>query len=299
MINVSAQRTLKTPTQCSGVALHSGEQVTMILHPASAGHGIVFRRTDLGGVEIAASWRNVVDAAMCTAIDDGQGCRIATVEHLMAAFAGCGIDNAVVEIDGPELPIMDGSANPFVFLIDCAGTVEQDAPRRAIRVLEAVEITDGARATRLLPAEGFSITVEIEYPTPPILSQRYTVSLDRFRADIARARTYGFLHEVESLHAVGLARGASLLNAVVVSGEAIVNAEGLRYTDEFVRHKALDAIGDLYLAGAPIIGRFEGIRSGHRMNHRLLAALFAAPHTWCWEPGEAAALSRRRVSAAV
>jgi UDP-3-O-[3-hydroxymyristoyl] N-acetylglucosamine deacetylase len=236
---------------------------------------------------------------MCTAVADARGCRVATVEHLMAAFAGCGVDNAVVEVDGPELPIMDGSASPFVFLIDCAGTVEQDAPRRAIRVLKPVEISEGSRATRLLPADSFSITVEIEYPTPPILSQRYTVALDRFRSEIARARTYGFMHEVESLHAAGLARGASLLNAVVVSGEAVVNEEGLRYTDEFVRHKALDAIGDLYLAGAPIIGRFEGIRSGHRMNQRLLAALFAAPDAWCWEPGEPAALPRRRVSAAV
>jgi UDP-3-O-[3-hydroxymyristoyl] N-acetylglucosamine deacetylase len=272
----------------------------MTLHPAPAGTGIVFRRADLGGTEILASWRNVVDAPMCTALVDGCGTRVATVEHLLAAFAGCSVDNAIVEIDGPELPIMDGSAGPFVFLIDCTGTVAQDAPRRAIRILRPVEVADSGRATRLLPGEGFSVTVEIDYPTPPILSQRYTVPLDRFRAEIARARTYGFLHEVESLHAAGLARGASLLNAVVVSGEAVVNEEGLRYSDEFVRHKALDAIGDLYLAGAPIIGRFEGIRSGHRMNHRLLAALFAAPDAWCREPAEsaAAAAPRPRVSAA-
>jgi UDP-3-O-[3-hydroxymyristoyl] N-acetylglucosamine deacetylase len=299
MTSAALQRTLKTATQCSGVALHSGAQVGMKLHPAEAGTGIVFRRTDLGGAEILASWRNVVDAPMCTALVDGSGTRVATVEHLLAAFAGCGVDNAIVEIDGPELPIMDGSAGPFVFLIDCTGTVAQDAPRRAIRILRPVEIADSGRATRLLPGEGFSVTVEIDYPTPPILSQRYTVSLDRFRAEIARARTYGFLHEVESLHAAGLARGASLLNAVVVSGEAVVNEEGLRYSDEFVRHKALDAIGDLYLAGAPIIGRFEGIRSGHRMNHRLLAALFAAPDAWCWEPADpaVAAAPRLRVSA--
>ena len=300
MTSAALQRTLKTATQCSGVALHSGAQVTMTLHPAPAGTGIVFRRADLGGTEILASWRNVVDAPMCTALVDGSGTRVATVEHLLAAFAGCSVDNAIVGIDGPELPIMDGSAGPFVFLIDCTGTVAQDAPRRAIRILRPVEVADSGRATRLLPGEGFSVTVEIDYPTPPILSQRYTVPLDRFRAEIARARTYGFLHEVESLHAAGLARGASLLNAVVVSGEAVVNEEGLRYSDEFVRHKALDAIGDLYLAGAPIIGRFEGIRSGHRMNHRLLAARFAAPDAWCWEPAEsaAAAAPRPRVSAA-
>ena len=283
-----SQRTLKTVTRCSGVALHSGDAVEIALHPAAPDTGIVFRRVDLDGLEIAASWRQVADAPMCTALTDAAGNRVCTIEHLLAAFAGCGIDNAVVEIDGPELPVMDGSASPFMFLIDCAGTVQQDAPRRAIRVLQPVEVTDGRRMTRLLPADGFSVTVEIDYPTPPILRQRFTVTLDRFRDEVARARTYGFLHEVESLHAAGLARGASLLNAVVVSGETVVNEDGLRYADEFVRHKALDAFGDLYLAGAPIIGRFEGIRSGHRMNHRLLAALFNTPGAWCWEPAESA-----------
>jgi UDP-3-O-[3-hydroxymyristoyl] N-acetylglucosamine deacetylase len=284
MTNGISQRTLKTVTRCSGVALHSGEEVAIALHPAPIDTGIVFRRLDRPGSEVRASWRHVVDAPMCTALADDAGNRIATIEHLLAAFAGCGIDNAVVEIDGPELPVMDGSASPFVFLIDCAGTLRQDAPRRAIRVLKPVEVTDGDRVTRLLPGEGFTVTVEIDYPTPPILRQRFTVTVDRFRDEVARARTYGFLHEVETLHAAGLARGASLLNAVVVSGETVVNEDGLRYADEFVRHKALDAFGDLYLAGAPIIGRFEGIRSGHRMNHRLLAALFAAPDSWCWDP---------------
>jgi UDP-3-O-[3-hydroxymyristoyl] N-acetylglucosamine deacetylase len=234
---------------------------------------------------------------MCTALADSEDRRVATVEHLMAALSGCGIDNAIVELDGPELPIMDGSAEPFVFLIDCAGSVVQEAPRRAIRVLKPVEVVDGARTTRLVPAEVFSVTVEIDYPSPPIMSQRFTVTLDRFRSELARARTYGFLHEVEALHAAGLARGASLDNAVVVNGQQVVNQEGLRYPDEFVRHKALDAIGDLYLAGAPIIGRFEGVRSGHRMNHRLLAALFATPGAWCWEPA-ARPEPERRVAAA-
>lgn len=179
---------------------------------------------------------------------------------------------------------MDGSAEPFAALIDQAGTVELDRTRTAIRVLAPVEIADAERVARLLPDERFSVTVEIDYPMPPILRQRFSTTLDRFRADVSRARTYGFLHEVESLHAAGLARGASLDNAVVVSGDAVVNAEGLRFPDEFVRHKALDAIGDLFLAGAPLIGRFEGIRSGHRMNHRLLAALFAETGAWCREP---------------
>lgn len=297
MTNASLQRTLKTSTHCSGIALHHGGQVAMTLHPAAANSGIVFRRIDLGGATIAASWRNVVDAPMCTALADSEDRRVATVEHLMAALSGCGIDNAIVELDGPELPIMDGSAEPFVFLIDCAGSVVQEAPRRAIRVLKPVEVVDGARTTRLVPAEVFSVTVEIDYPSPPIMSQRFTVTLDRFRSELARARTYGFLHEVEALHAAGLARGASLDNAVVVNGQQVVNQEGLRYPDEFVRHKALDAIGDLYLAGAPIIGRFEGVRSGHRMNHRLLAALFATPGAWCWEPA-ARPEPERRVAAA-
>lgn len=261
----------------------------MTLRPAPAGSGVVFRRTDLDGVEIAASWRNVVDAPMCTALTDSAGNRVATIEHLLAAFAGCAVDNAVVEIDGPELPIMDGSAEPFAALIDRAGTVEQDLPRSAIRVLAPIEIADAERATRLLPDDRFSVTVEIDYPTPPILRQRFSTTLDRFRAEVSRARTYGFHHEVESLHAAGLARGASLDNAVVVKDEAVVNLEGLRFPDEFARHKALDAIGDLFLAGAPLIGRFEGIRSGHRMNHRLLAALFAAPGAWRWEPLESPA----------
>jgi UDP-3-O-[3-hydroxymyristoyl] N-acetylglucosamine deacetylase len=297
MTNGISQRTLKTVTRCSGVALHSGDAVEIALHPAAVDTGIVFRRVDLGGTEIAASWRHVADAPMCTAVTDAAGNRVCTIEHLLAAFAGCGIDNAVVEIDGPELPVMDGSAGPFVFLIDCAGTVQQDAPRRAIRVLRPVEVADAERVTRLLPADGFSVTVEIDYPTPPILRQRFTVTLDRFRDEVARARTYGFLHEVESLHAAGLARGASLLNAVVVSGETVVNEDGLRYSNEFVRHKALDAFGDLYLAGAPIIGRFEGIRSGHRMNHRLLAALFATPDAWCWEPADSAPAARPATAA--
>ncbi len=261
----------------------------MRLCPAPADRGIIFRRTDRGNAEIAASWRNVADVPMCTALQNADGIRVATVEHLLAALAGCGIDNAVVEIDGPELPVMDGSAAPFVFLIDCAGVLPQDSPRTAIRVLEPIEIADENRSARLLPGDGFSVSVEIDYPFPPIHCQRFCAPMDRFRAEIARARTYGFLNEVESLHAAGLARGASLDNAVVLDGERVINEDGLRYPDEFVRHKALDAIGDLYLAGAPLIGRFEGVRSGHRMNHRLLAALFSRPQAWRMEPvdGEA------------
>ena len=287
------QTTLETLVRCSGIALHSGATAAMTLRPAPAGSGVVFRRSALGGVEIAPSWRNVVDAPMCTALTDPAGNRVATIEHLLAAFAGCGIDNAIVEIDGPELPIMDGSAEPFAVLIDRAGTLEQELPRTAIRVLAPVEIADAERTTRLLPDDRFSVTVEIDYPTPPILRQRFSTTLDRFRAEVSRARTYGFRHEVESLRAAGLARGASLDNAVVVQDERVVNLEGLRFPDEFVRHKALDAIGDLFLAGAPLIGRFEGIRSGHRMNHRLLAALFAAPDSWCWEPQESPSRRRR------
>lgn len=268
----------------------------MKLCPAAADSGVVFRRTDRGGAEIAASWRNVADVPMCTALQNADGVRVSTVEHLLAALAGCGIDNVVVEIDGPELPVLDGSAAPFVFLIDCAGTLLQARPRRAIRVLEPIEVADDERTARLLPGDCFSVTVEIDYPFPPIRRQRFTASVERFRTEIARARTYGFLDQVESLHAAGLARGASLRNAVVVNGEQVMNEEGLRYSDEFVRHKALDAIGDLFLAGAPLIGRFEGIRSGHRMNHRLLAALFARPEAWQLEPAAAEPESAPRMA---
>ena len=285
------QRTLKNAIRCSGISLHSGSKVSMTMRPAEANTGIVFHRTDIvnGNRTIAASWRNIVESTMCTALGNADGVTIATVEHLMAALAGCGIDNLLVEVDGGELPIMDGSASPFVFLAECAGIVEQDAPRTAIHVLKPVTVGDRNRSAALIPGPDFSVRFEIEYDNPAISRQECVVRLANgtFKSEISRARTYGFLVEVDSLRAAGLAQGASLDNAVVIDGNGVLNEGGLRYRDEFVRHKVLDSIGDLYLAGAPLIGQFHGRCSGHKLNHQLLRALFADPSAWCFSgPGE-------------
>jgi len=280
-ITAPLQKTLKTVIGCRGVGLHSGRRVAMNLLPAAPGTGIVFRRTD-AGVEIRANWINAVESARCTALSDGEGTSVGTVEHLMAALAGTEIDNAIVELDGPEVPIMDGSAAPFVFLIECAGVVEQDAPRRAIEVLRPISVVaDGAMAV-LSPDHCFSMSFEIDFESSLIRRQGMSVAIDAgtFKSELSRARTFGLLDEVARLREAGLARGGSLDNVIVVSGDRVLNSGGLRYDDEFVRHKMLDAVGDLYLAGAPIIGHFRGVRSGHAHTRRLLAALFADPEAW-------------------
>ena len=279
MSNVLKQQTLKNVIGCSGVGLHSGARVTMSIAPADINTGIRFKRTDISGGQavIEANWRNVVDSRLCSTLANSDGVSIATVEHLMAAFAGLGIDNALVEINGPEVPIMDGSAAPFAFLIECAGIREQDAPRMAIRVLRPIEVREATRHASLTPADGFALGFDIEFSSPAVASQSHTIDLidGAFKKEVARARTFGFEHEVAALRAAGLLKGGSLDNAVVVSGAKVLNDSGLRYSDEFVRHKILDSVGDLYLAGNPILGRFHGSRSGHAMNHMLLAALFA------------------------
>jgi UDP-3-O-[3-hydroxymyristoyl] N-acetylglucosamine deacetylase len=275
------QQTLKTEIGCRGVGLHSGRRVAMNLLPAAPGTGIVFRRTD-ADAEIRANWVNAVESGRCTALSDGEGTSVGTVEHLMAALAGTEIDNAVVEIDGPEVPVMDGSAAPFVFLIECAGVVEQDAPRRAIKVLRPISVVaDGATAT-LSPDHCLSMSFEIDFESTLIRRQGMSIAIDAgtFKSELSRARTFGLLDEVARLRAAGLGRGGSLDNVVVVSGDRVLNSGGLRYENEFVRHKMLDAVGDLYLAGAPIIGHFRGVRSGHVHTRRLLAALFADPEAW-------------------
>ncbi|MDH5749839.1 MAG: UDP-3-O-acyl-N-acetylglucosamine deacetylase, partial [Rhodospirillales bacterium] len=249
------QQTLKSTIGCSGVALHSGAKVTMTLRPALADRGITFIRTDIAGrgAVIPASWDNVVDTRLCTTLGNDQGVTIGTVEHLMAALAGSGIDNAIIEVSGPEVPIMDGSSAPFVFLIECAGTIKQDAPRRVIRILEPVVLEAEGQSVSLLPDDSFSIDFEIDFDSPAISRQTISVGLENegvFKAELSRARTFGFLHEVEQMWAAGLAQGGSLDNAVVVSGDRVLNEDGLRFGDEFVRHKVLDALGDLYLAGA-------------------------------------------------
>ena len=277
----AAQKTLKTPIGCSGVGLHSGTRVAMTLKPAAPGSGIVFHRTDLHGEAaiVPASWRNVVDTRMCTALANAHGTRVGTVEHLMAALFGCAIDNAIVEIDGPEVPVMDGSSAPFVFLIECAGTVDQAAIRQGIEVCREVSVLEDGCHVSIAPAAGFSVSFEIDFGDNAIARQSCELDLARggFKADLSRARTFGFVHDIDRLQAAGLARGGSLDNAVVISGNRILNDEGLRYDDEFVRHKMLDCVGDLYLAGAPLIGQVTAVRSGHRHNYSLLSTLFADP----------------------
>lgn len=255
----------------------------MALHPAAPDTGIVFRRTDQDNTEIAANWRNVVDSTLCTTLGNPDGVTVATVEHLMASFAGLEVDNAVVELDGPEVPVMDGSAAPFVFLIECAGLVEQSALRHAIKVMKSVRVGGKGSSAMLVPDDEFRLSFVIDFTSGAISRQELSVAIDAesFKHDISRARTFGFLDEVDRMRAAGLARGGSLDNAVVISGDRILNQEGLRYGDEFVRHKMLDALGDLYLAGRPILGHFHGMRSGHATNRRLVEALLEDATAWC------------------
>jgi UDP-3-O-[3-hydroxymyristoyl] N-acetylglucosamine deacetylase len=280
----AGQRTLKAPIHCTGIGVHLGESAALVLRPAPVDTGILFRR--LGGpngpVEIPAHWRHAEESALCTTLTDGAGTTIMTVEHLMAALAGCGIDNCVVEVLGPEVPIMDGSADKFVFLIECAGIVEQGAPRRAIKVLRRVEIVEGDASAALEPADGASIEFEIDFPGAVIGHQtaRYVSDPAGFKAEIARARTFGFLADAVRLRQIGRALGASLDNTIVIDGDRVMNEEGLRFADEFVRHKVLDAVGDLALAGGPLLARFVGRRSSHRLTRRLLEALFTDAQAW-------------------
>jgi UDP-3-O-[3-hydroxymyristoyl] N-acetylglucosamine deacetylase len=280
------QKTLKAPIHCTGIGLHSGVKAAMTLRPASANTGIVFRRLDVEGgpVEILADWRHSVESALCTTLTDGAGTTIMTIEHLMSALAGCGIDNAIVDIIGPEVPIMDGSAAPFVFLIECAGTIEQLASRRFVKVLKPVLVEQGQASVSLEPGEDFTVDFTIDFASKAIQHQTTSITVDPsvFKTEISRARTFGFLAEIDRLRAAGLTLGGSLDNAIVIDGDTVLNEGGLRYGDEFVRHKALDAIGDLYLAGSPLLGRFEGVRSSHALNRRVLEALFGDDSAWCY-----------------
>jgi len=281
------QRTLKTAIGCTGVGLHSGSRVTMTLRPAAPDTGIRFRRVDIagGGGIVPAHWATVNDTRLNTCLRNGDGVAVGTVEHLMAALCGMQIDNCLIDINGPEVPVMDGSAAPFLFLIECAGTLEQSAPRRAIKVLKRVTVRDGDKVASLSPASSFSVRVEIDFASSAIARQDFFLGLSEssFKAEVARARTFGFEQEVAMLRANGLARGGSLDNAVVIdsTGTKVLNDDGLRYGNEFVRHKVLDAVGDLYLAGGPILGHFNGIRTGHALNNQLLRQLFADSSAYC------------------
>lgn len=281
------QSTLAAAVDINGVGLHSGEMIVMTLRPAAANSGVVFRRTDLASkdtkiTDIPATYAHVVETVMSTVIGNEAGTRVGTIEHLMAALSALRVDNVLVEISGAEVPVLDGSSVIFVEKIAKVGLVALDAPRKAIRVLKPVTVQDGLKKASLLPGDSFKLAFEIEFDNPVIGHQEVEADLydDFFVDDILHARTFGFYSDFEKLQAAGLARGASLENAVVIDGERILNEDGLRCEDEFVRHKVLDAVGDLSLSGLPLIGRYEGVRSGHAMNNLVLRALFADASAW-------------------
>ncbi|MBM3545044.1 MAG: UDP-3-O-acyl-N-acetylglucosamine deacetylase [Alphaproteobacteria bacterium] len=274
------QTTLASEISLKGTGVHSGAPVSMALCPADGDTGVRFLLSD--GTEIAADQGSITGVTMSTVLGDGNGSAVATVEHLLAALHGLGVDNAVVEMDNPEVPIMDGSASYFVEAIDEAGLAELDTPRRFLKVLKPVRVDDGGAYGELTPYNGFHLDIEIEFDTPVIGNQRIEIDLNpgSFRRELARARTFGFMKDVERLWASGLALGASLENTVAIGDDRVINREGLRFADEFVRHKALDAVGDLALAGAPILGAFRSHRGGHRLNTLVLKALFADAEAW-------------------
>ncbi len=282
------QHTLSGSASFAGIGVHTGRSVRALIRPAPVDTGIVFVRTDVVGRDnrVGVSPEAVAATSLNTEIVNTSGVGVATIEHLMAAFAALAVDNAVVELDGPELPIMDGSAAPFVALIDKAGRRTQEAPRRYIEIIEPVEVVQGPKRAALSPlahpAPVLEVDYEIDFASRAIGRQRLRLTVDEasFRHELADARTFGFTHEVEALRARGLALGGSLDNAIVVEGDRVLNPEGLRYVDEFVRHKALDAIGDLYVLGAPVIGRFEGRFAGHGINNTLVRELAARPDAW-------------------
>jgi UDP-3-O-[3-hydroxymyristoyl] N-acetylglucosamine deacetylase len=280
------QRTLRESIRSTGVGLHSGNKVTMQLSPAPVDTGIVFRRTDLSPIrDIPARADEVDETDLSTSLGRGDF-QVTTVEHLLSALCGLGIDNAFIEIDSPEVPIMDGSAGPFVYLLQTAGVQEQSAAKRFIRVTREITVSDGDKVATLRPYEGFRVTFAIDFDHPVFKEQIGHAALDisgeAFVREISRARTFGFVHEFEYMRSRGLARGGSVDNAIVVDDYRILNEGGLRYDDEFVKHKMLDAIGDLYLAGHQLLAEYEGVKSGHALNNRLVRALFEQPQCWEW-----------------
>ncbi len=284
MVRSVFQHTLRAPVDFAGIGVHTGAEVQVRVLPAAAGAGLVFVRTDLdeGDTRIPATGRAVCKTQLGTVIGNSAGVTVSTIEHLMAALIMSGIDNAVIEVDGPEMPIMDGSALAFIQGLDGAGRREQSMPRRYIEILDVIEVVDGDKRASLKPSAQFEVAFDIAFGSAAIGRQSIdlVVNEDSFRRELADCRTFGFLHEVEALRSMGLARGGSMDNVVVIEGDEILNPEGLRRSDEFVRHKALDAIGDLSVLGAPILGRFEGVLAGHGINNALVRALLASPHAW-------------------
>ena len=279
------QASLKKSVILDGVGLHSGAAALLEMHPAPAGHGIIFRRTDLvGAADIPARWDNVTPSKLCTLLEGEGGVTLSTVEHVMAALAGTGVQNVLITVDGPEIPILDGSAAPFVRAILRAGIALQNNPLRAIRVLRPVEVRDGKAFARLTPADHLEIEFEIDFVDAAIGRQekRLDMANGAFLRELADSRTFCRRSDVETMRKNGLALGGTYLNAVVVDGADVLSPGGLRHQDEAVRHKMLDAMGDLALAGAPLLARYTGHRAGHAMTNRLLRALFAQPDAWEW-----------------
>jgi UDP-3-O-[3-hydroxymyristoyl] N-acetylglucosamine deacetylase len=281
---MAQQRTLQNMIRATGVGLHSGEKVYLTLRPAPVDTGIVFRRVDLEPVaEIPARADLVTETMLCTGLTRDGG-KAMTVEHLMSALAGLGVDNLYVELSAPEVPIMDGSSGPFVFLLQSAGIVEQNARKRFIRILKPVEVRDGDKIARFEPHDGFRLgfTVEFNHPAIPASQSRAVVefSTENYIREVSRARTFGFMRDLEFMRERNLGLGGSMDNAIVLDEFRVVNDDGLRYADEFVRHKILDAVGDLYLAGHPILGAYEGYKSGHALNNKLVRALLAEASAW-------------------
>lgn len=278
------QRTLKNPIRATGVGLHTGEKVFMTLRPAPENTGIIFRRVDLDPVvDIPAQAHRVGDTMLGTTLMVGD-VRVSTVEHLLSAFAGLGIDNAIVDVSAPEVPIMDGSAGPFVFLLQSAGVEEQNSPKRFIRVMRKVRVEDGDKWAQFVPYEGFKVNFQIEFDHPIFKNHLQQSSIDfsttSFLKEVSRARTFGFMRDIEALRARKLTLGGSMDNAIVLDDFRVLNEDGLRYEDEFVKHKILDAIGDLYLLGHSLIGEFSGFKSGHGLNNLLLRALIEDRKSW-------------------
>jgi UDP-3-O-[3-hydroxymyristoyl] N-acetylglucosamine deacetylase len=278
------QRTLRNSIRASGVGLHTGQKVLMTVRPGAADSGIVFCRTDLPvPARVRARAENVGETTLGTTLIDGNA-KVSTVEHLLSAFAGLGIDNALVEVNAPEVPIMDGSAGPFVFLLQSAGVEEQSTPKRFVRIKKTVRVADGDKWAQFDPFEGFKVNFEIEFDHPVFKRRLQSATMDfsttSFLKEISRARTFGFMRDLETLRSHNLALGGTLDNAIVLDDTGIMNEGGLRYEDEFVKHKILDAIGDLYLLGHSLIGEFSGHKSGHGLNNRLLRTLLADRDAW-------------------
>jgi len=278
------QRTLKNAIRATGVGLHTGQKIYLTLLPGDIDSGIVFRRTDLNPpVEIRAKAHNVGETTLSTCLINGE-VRVSTVEHLLSAMAGMGIDNAVVELDAPEVPIMDGSAGPFIFLLQSAGIQEQPAPKKFVRVLKEVTLRDGDKSATFLPFDGFKVNFSIAFDLPVFQGRSLETTVDfsstSFIKDISRARTFGFMHEIEYLRSKGLAQGGSMDNAIVVDEYRILNEDGLRYEDEFVKHKVLDAIGDLYMLGNSLLCEYRAHKSGHSLNNRALRLLIEQTDAW-------------------